>query len=56
MFSVPSLNEPLVGADPNAAESGVPPKSKAEGYSGYEVLGPSSNWGSFMANGSGEIQ
>lgn len=59
MFSIPSISDPLVVGYPEAVELGVPSslhfgKARAEGRSGCEVLGPSSNWGSLITKGSGE--
>lgn len=38
IFSVPSLNNPLVGVDPEVAKPGVPAKPKVAGCKGCEVL------------------
>lgn len=54
MFNVPSFSEPLVKTDPKASKPDVPAKPKVEGCNGYEVLGPSSDFGGKMANGNGE--
>lgn len=43
IFSIPFLNDLLVGVDPKAIEPGIPTKPKVAGCKGWEMFDPSSN-------------